>query len=116
MGECDNRVALLEENLRVRHLWSSVEVEQGILVLPLDLILPLLHLRYAIHVVFGSSDLQPLTARELSLVEEIMSGKYYIPSAKEAKALFEGAASSSQRKGKRKRLTMPTQESWMIFS
>ena len=47
---------------------------------------------------------------ELLLVEEIMSGKFSIPLAKEAKALLEGAASSSQKKekkGKRKRSTLP---------
>ena len=43
---------------------------------------------------FGGSDLQPLTTGEFSLVEEIMSGKFSIPSAKEAKALLEGVASS----------------------
>jgi len=31
---------------------------------------------------------------ELSLVEDLMSGKLSIPSAKEAKALMKGAASS----------------------
>ena len=35
-----------------------------------------------------------------------MSGKFYIPSAKEAKALSEGVASASQKKGKRKRMTL----------
>ena len=53
----------------------------------------------------GGSDLQPLTVEELLLVEEIMSGKFSIPLAKEAKALLEGAVSSLQKnKGKRKRL------------
>ena len=52
----------------------------------------------------GGSDLQPLTVEELSLVEEIMSGKFSILLAKEAKALLEDAASSSQKKGKSKRL------------
>ena len=56
--------------------------------------------------VFRSSDLQPLTTGELSLVDEIMSGKFNIPLTKEAKALLEGAASSSQKK-KRKRSTIP---------
>ena len=70
------------------------EVNQGIPVPHLDLVLPVLCLRHAIHVVFGGSDLQPLTTGELSLVEEIMSGKFSMPSAKEAKALLEGAASS----------------------
>ena len=78
-GERDYKVALLEENLWETHLWSSVEVEQGIPVLPLNLILPLLCLQHAIHLVFGSTELQPLTTRELSLVEEIMSGKFHIP-------------------------------------
>ena len=55
---------------------------------------------------FGGSDLQTLTIGELSLVEEIMRGTYGIPLAKEAKALLEGAASSSQKKkGKRKRMS-----------
>ena len=35
-----------------------------------------------------------------------MSGKLGIPSAKDSRALLEGAASSSQKKGKRKRLTL----------
>ena len=69
IAKCEYRIALLEENLRASHLWSSVEVEKGIPVPPLDLILPLLRLRHAIHVVFGGSDLQPLTAQELSLIE-----------------------------------------------
>ena len=36
-----------------------------------------------------------------------MSGRFSIPLAKEAKALLEGAASSSQKKGKRKRSSIP---------
>ena len=92
----DYRVALSEENLQSSHMWSSIEVDKGTLVLPLDLIFPLLRLQHAIHVVFGSTDLKPLMARELSLVEEIMSGKFHIPSTKEAKALSEGAASFKQ--------------------
>ena len=49
--------------------------------------------------------MQPLTTYELSLVEEIMSGRFGIPLDKEAKALLEGVASSPQKnKGKRKRL------------
>ena len=51
--------------------------------------------------------MQPLTVEELSLVEEIMSGKFSIPSAKETRALLEGTASSSKTKGKRKRLALP---------
>ena len=50
--------------------------------------------------------MQPLTAGELSLVEEIMSGKFHIRSVKKAKALSERAASVYQKKGKRKRLTL----------
>ena len=82
------------------------KVSQGIHVPHLDLVFPLLRMRHAIHVVFGGSDLQPLTAGELSLVEEIMNRKFSIPLAKEAKTLLEGAASSSQKK-KRKRPTLP---------
>ena len=44
IAERDYRVALSEENLLASHLWSSVEVEEGILVSPLELILPLLRL------------------------------------------------------------------------
>ena len=40
---------------------------------------------------------------ELSLVEGLMSGKFNIPSAKEARALLKGAASSLQKEKKRKR-------------
>ena len=87
-AECNYKASLLEENLRVSHLWVSVEVEKGITILSLDLILPLLRLRHAIHVVFGGSDLQPLMAKELSLVEEIISGILEIPSTKEANALL----------------------------
>ena len=47
--------------------------------------------------------MQPLTVEELSLVEDMVKGKLGIPSAKEAKALLEGAVSSSHKKGKRKR-------------
>ena len=82
------------------------EIGQGIHDLRLDLVLDVLHLRHAIHVVFGSSDLQPLTAGELSLAEEILSGMFNIPSAKEAKSLLEGVVSLSQKK-KRKRSTLP---------
>ena len=60
-----------------------------------------------IHVVFGANDLQPLTTKELSLVEEIMHGNFSIPSAKEAKAILVGVASLLQKKGKRKRSSMP---------
>ena len=102
----DYRVAFSKENFKLSQLWAFVEeVNKGILVPPLDLVLPLLHLQYPIHVVFGGSDLQSLTIGELLLVKEIMSGKFGIPSAKEAKALLEGTASLSQnKKGKRKRL------------
>ena len=42
-GERDYRVALSEQNLRVSHLWLCVEeVEQGIPVSPLELLLPIL--------------------------------------------------------------------------
>ena len=44
---------------------------------------------------------------ELSLVEDLMSRKLSIPSAKEAKALMKGVASSSQRENKRKRVALP---------
>ena len=103
VAERDYRVALSETNLRSSRMWAFVEESQGIPVLPVDFVLPLLRLRHAIHVVFGGSDLQPLTVEELSLVEDMVKGKLGIPSAKEAKALLEGAASSSQKKGKRKR-------------
>ena len=95
IAERDYRIALSKENLWASHLWSTVEVEKSTHVPPLDLILPLLHLRHAIHVVFGGSDLQPLTAEELLLVEEIISGKLGIPLAKEARTLLESATSSS---------------------
>ena len=44
-----------------------------------------------------------LTPDELSLVEGMMSGKFSIPSAKEAKKLLKGAGISSQKEKKRKR-------------
>ena len=72
-----------------------IEESQGIYVPPIDLILPLLRLRHVIHIVVGASDFQSLTVKELSLVEEITSGKLGIPSTKEAKALVEGTTSSS---------------------
>ena len=98
-------MALSKGNLKSSQLWDFVEeVNQGIPVPPFDLVLLLLRLRHAIHVVFGGSDLQPLTTGEFSLVEGIISGRFEIPSAKEAKALLEGAVSSSQKKVKRKRL------------
>ena len=50
--------------------------------------------------------LQPFTFDELSLVEDMMSGKFNIPSAKEAKALLKGTASLSQKEKKRKRLAL----------
>ena len=51
--------------------------------------------------------MQPLTVEELSLVEDLMSRKLSIPSAKEAKALMKGAASSSQKERKRKKSALP---------
>ena len=101
--ECDCRVALSEENLRSSGLWAFVEERQGTPALPLDLVLPILHLRHAIHVTFGGCDLYLLTPDELSLVEGLMSGKFNILSAKEARALLKSAASSSQKEKKRKR-------------
>ena len=89
--------------MRSSRLWAFVEERQGTPALPLDLFLPILRLRHAIRVTFGGCDLQPLTLDELSLVEGLMSGKFSIPSAKEAKALLKGAASSSQKEKKRKR-------------
>ena len=56
-AECDYRVALLEENLRLSQLWDFVEVNQGIPIPPLDLVLPLLRLWHAIHIVFKASNL-----------------------------------------------------------
>jgi len=108
VGKCDYRVALFEVNLRSSRLWAFVEESRGIPVLPVDFVLPLLRLRHAIHVVFGGSDLQPLTMEELWLVEDMVKGKLGILSAKEAKALLEGAASSSQKKGKRERPLVDT--------
>ena len=83
-GKHDYKVVLLEQNLRVSHFWSFLEeVEQGILVPPLELIFPILRLQHAIHVVYGSNELQSLTTEELSLVEDIMSRKSNFPSDKE---------------------------------
>ena len=80
---------------------------QGIHILPVDFVLPILRLRHVIHVTFGGSDLRPLTVDELSFIEGLMSGNFSIPSAKEAKALLKGAASSSQKEKKRKRQALP---------
>ena len=80
---------------------------QGTPAVPLDFLLPILRLRHVIHIMFGGCDLYPLTADELSLVEGIMSGKFSIPSAKEANQLLKGAASSSQKEKKRKRGPLP---------
>ena len=107
VGERDYRVALSEENLKSSGLWAFVEERQGTPALPLDFVLPILRLRHAIHVTFGDCELQPLTVDELTLVEGIMSGKFSIPSAKEARALLKGAASSSQKEKKRKRAPLP---------
>ena len=107
VGELDYRVALSEVNLKSSRLWAFVEESQGIPVLPVDFVLTLLHLQHTIHVVFRGSDLQPLTVEELSLVEDMVKGKLGIPSAKEARALLEGAASLSHKKGKRKRPALP---------
>ena len=43
-AERDYRVALSEENLKPSGLWVFVKARQGILVLPVDLVLPLLRL------------------------------------------------------------------------
>ena len=88
-----------------------MEERQGTPALPLDLVLPILRLRHAIHVTFGSCDLQPLILDELSLVKGMMSGKFNIPSAKEARALLKGAASSLQKEKKRKRQALRIQGS-----
>ena len=103
VAEPDYRVALSKDNLRSSGLWAFVEERQGTPALPLDFVLPILRLRHVIHITFGGCDLQPLTVDELSLVEGMMSGKFSIPSAKEARTLLKGAASSSQKKKKRKR-------------
>ena len=95
LGERDYRVALSEENLKSSGLWPFVEERQGTPALPLDLVLPILRLRHAIHVTFGGCDLYPLTLDELSLVEGLMSGHFSIPSIKEVKQLLKSAASSS---------------------
>ena len=107
MGECDYRVALSEENLRASRLWDFVEERLGTAALPVDLLLTLLRLRHSIHVVFGGSDLRTLTVEELSLAEDLMSGRINIPSAKEAKLMMKGVTSSSQREKKRKRVVLP---------
>ena len=44
VGELDYRVALLEVNLKSSHLWAFVEESQGIPILPVDFVLPLLRL------------------------------------------------------------------------
>ena len=103
VAERDYRVALSEENLKASGLWAFVEERQGTPALPLEFLLPILRLRHAIHVTFGGCELYPLTPDELSIVEGMMSGKFSIPSAKEAKKLLKGAASSSQKERKRKR-------------
>ncbi|KAL5544751.1 hypothetical protein UlMin_008535 [Ulmus minor] len=107
VAERDYRVALSEENLKASGLWAFVEERQGTPALPLDFVLPILRLRHAIHVTFGGCDLFPLTTDELSLVKGMMSGNFNIPSAKEAKQLLKGAASSSQKEKKRKRGPLP---------
>ena len=90
IGEHDYMVVLSELKVRVNHLWSFVEeVKQGIHVPPLELILPILQLWHAIHVVYGSNYLQPLTVEEFFLVKEFMSGKFIFPLAKEALVLLQ---------------------------
>ena len=106
VAERDYRIALSEENLKASGLWAFVEERQGTPALPLDFLLPILRLRYAIHVTFGGCDLYPLTADELCLVEGMMSGRFSIPSAKDAKKLLKSAASSSQKEKKRKRAVL----------
>lgn len=74
-----------EARLCSSHFLEFVEdMQQDIPVPPFEFILPILRLRHTIHVVHEGSDLQPLTVDELSLVEEIMSGKFTVPSAKDA--------------------------------
>ena len=107
VGERDYRVALSEENLRASRLWAFVEKRPGIAALLVNLLLTLLQLRHSLHVVFGGNDLRPLMVEELSLVEDLMSGRISISWAKEAKALMKGAASLSQREKKRKRVALP---------
>ena len=62
-------------------------MEQGIPIPLLQLIVPLLRLRHVIHLICGGSNLQPLTPKELSFIDEIMSGKFSYPSVKEARRL-----------------------------
>ncbi|KAL5582334.1 hypothetical protein UlMin_014776 [Ulmus minor] len=106
VGERDYRAALSKENLRASRLWDFVEERPGTATLPVDFVLTLLRLRHSIHIVFGGSDLRPLTVEELSLAEDLMSERINIPSAKEAKLMMKGAASSSQREKKRKRVVL----------
>ena len=56
-AERDYRVALSEENLKSSRLCAFIEERQGILVPPVDLVLPILHLQHAIHITFGGNDL-----------------------------------------------------------
>ena len=44
VAERDYRVAFSKANLRLSHLWAFVEESQGIHGLPVDFVLPLLHL------------------------------------------------------------------------
>lgn len=79
----DYRAVLSKANLRASHLCNFVEEVEKVIPVPLlELILQILWLRHAIHVVYGGRDLHPLTTEELSLVEDIMSGKFIFPSAK----------------------------------
>ena len=66
-AERDYRVALSKANLKSCQLWAFFEERQGIPFLPIDLVLPILRLRHAIHITFRGSDLQPLTVDELCL-------------------------------------------------
>ena len=84
-GEWDWKVVFLESHLRESRLWSHVaNIQRGILVPPLKLMLLIILLRRATHILYGECTLHPLTIDELILAEDLMKRRFKFLSAKEA--------------------------------
>ena len=82
-----------------KHLWSHVEdIQRGIYIPPLKLMLYILRLCHVIHLVHGECSIQPLTPKDFSFAEELMKGFFKFPIAKEASLKKKGES-----KKKRKR-------------
>ena len=75
---------LAESNLRTSHLWAGVEaIQRGIPFPSLKQTWDVLLSRYCNHIIFGESELNPLTIGEFALAESLMK-KLTVPSTSES--------------------------------